>query len=99
MLGKSAILLLINPIQHQIDKVESGKQGRRQVDVLGHWEVRVILAADWIGRSKNTRSGIERGDDTSLGDGHGLLLHHFVQDGPGRLVHLVKFVNAADAAI
>ena len=42
---------------------------------------------------------IELTDDPSFGDGEGLLLHDFMQDGAGGIAHLVKLVDTADAVI
>ena len=56
-----------------------------------------IFSIDRIGRRKDTASGIETGMNSSLGDGHSLLHHHFVDGDAIFFGHFVKFVNANDS--
>ena len=40
-------------VEDQVDQVESAQECGRQVDVLRDWQVRVVLAADGVGGSKD----------------------------------------------
>jgi hypothetical protein len=80
-----AVRRLLNAVKHQVHQIESAQQRGRQINVLRHWQVGVVLATDRVGRSKNGRSGVESGDDASLGDRDGLLLHDFMEDGTSGL--------------
>ena len=73
MLGQLAVEVLVNLIQDEIQQIETRDQSRRKVDVPRHREVNVVLRADRVGRSKDRSSGVQRGDDTGLGDGYCLL--------------------------
>ena len=99
MSGELAVGALVDAIKHQVHQIESAQQRWRQVNVLRYRQVWVVFRADRVGRSKNTRPGIERSDDTRFCDGDSLLLHHFVQDRTSRVGHLVEFVDTADTAI
>jgi len=99
MLGKPPVGLLIGAVKDEIDKIKTGQQSRREIDVLGNGQVGVVTTADRVGGGQNTCPGVESGDDTSLGHGHSLLLHDFVQDRAGGFRHLVELVNAADTAV
>jgi hypothetical protein len=97
--GELAVGGLIDAVEHQVDQVESAEQRRREIDVLGNWEVGVVLAADRVGRSENRGSGVQSGDDAGLCDRDSLLLHNFVEDGAGRFRHLVELIDTADTAV
>ncbi len=71
----------------------------RQLDILNDSFVLVPLRLDGVGGGEDGRARIQGADDSRLGDGQRLLLHHFVQDGASALVHLVKLVNAANSVI
>jgi hypothetical protein len=40
---------LLYAVEDQVDQVESAQECGRQVDVLGDWQIRVVLAADGVG--------------------------------------------------
>jgi hypothetical protein len=79
--GELAVGGLIDAVEHQVDQVESAEQRRREIDVLGDWQVGVVLAADRVGGSKNRCSGVESSDDASFRDRDCLLFHDFVENG------------------
>ena len=54
----------------------------RQLEILDDRLVFVPLRIDWIGSCQNGSTRVQRTDDPRLGDGKGLLLHHFVKNGP-----------------
>ena len=90
---------LIDAVENQVDEIETTEECWWEVDVLRHRQVRIVSATDWIGGGQDTGSGVQRRDDSRFGDGDGLLLHDFVQDRAGRIIHLVEFVDAADTAV
>jgi len=93
------VRLLVDAVEDEIHQVETGEKGGGEIDILGNGKVGVISTADRVGRRENARPGVERGDDSSLGHRHGLLLHDFVQDRARGIVHLVKLIDAAHATI
>ena len=99
MTSQTGVGLGVDAIQNEINQIETGEQGRGEVNVLRDRQVGVVSTADGVGRSKDAGPGIERSDDAGLGYGYSLLLHDFVQDRAGRIVHLVELVNAADTAV
>ena len=44
---------LLYAVEDQVDQVESAQECGWQVDVLGDWQVRVVLAADGVGGSQD----------------------------------------------
>ena len=66
MLCEPSIVLLIDLVENEVKKVESGDQGRRKVDIPRDWPFQVVLRSDWIGSCQNGRPSIEGGDDTSF---------------------------------
>ena len=99
MAGEFAVRGLLDAVENEIDQVESAQQRRREVDVLWHGQVRIILATNGVGGGKDTRARVQRGDDAGFGDRDGLLFHDFVQDGARGFGHLVELVDAADTSI
>ena len=71
----------------------------RQLNIIDNGLVLVPLRLNWIGGCEDGCTGIQRADDSRLGDRQGLLLHHLVQDGPGALTHLVKFIDTAHTIV
>ena len=93
------ITVLVDLVEQQEDDVKSGKDRGLQVEIVDERLFHVVLGIDGISRCQNACSRIQRGDDPRFGNGYRLLLHDLVQDGPRGITHLVKLVNAADAAI
>lgn len=71
--------LLVGRVQQQVDEVEAGHEGRRQLQVGHHAHARIVARAHGVGGSQHAGAGIELRDDTCLGDRHRLLLHDLVQ--------------------
>lgn len=57
------------------------------------------LAIDGICSGHDTTPGVQTGVNPSLGDGHGLLLHDFVNSHPVHIRHLVKLVDTHHAPV
>ena len=53
----------------------------------------------WVGGRQNRCTSVEGADDTSLGNGEGLLLHDLVENGTSAVRHLVKLIDAADTIV
>ena len=51
--GELAVGGFLYAVKDQVDQVESAQECGRQVDVLRDWQVRVVLAADGVGGSKD----------------------------------------------
>ena len=115
MLGHPPVVNLVDLVKHEIQKIESGDQGRRQVDVLRNGQFGVVTRVDRVCSGQNGRPRVEGGDNTGLGDRNGLLLlidvsdasrpeigpthHNLVQYTSCRIGHLVKLVDAAYTAV
>ena len=56
-----------------------------QLNVVYNGPLGVPLWLDGVGRRQDGGPGIELTNDTSLGDGKGLLLHNLVQNGSNRV--------------
>jgi hypothetical protein len=55
--------------------------------------VDIVLTVDWIGGGNDTTSGVQRGMNTSFGNGDRLLFHDFVNGDSIDFRHLVKFID------
>ena len=118
MLGQLAVQLLIRLVlsitleywsyEDQEDEVKTREQSSGEVDVLAGRFLHVVAAEERVGGTEERHARIERGLDTRLGDGDGLLLHHllktrskkyFVDGGAVRVIHLIELINAANAVI
>jgi hypothetical protein len=99
VLSELPVTLVVNLVENEVKQVETGNEGRREVDVAGDGPLEVVLAADGVGGGEDGSTGVEGSNDTGLRDGNGLLFHHFVEDGTGSVGHLVELVNAADTAV
>lgn len=96
---QSSIVLLVDPVQYQVNEIEPRQQRGRKINVLRDGQVRVVFTPDRVRRGQDARSSVQGRDDPRFGDGDGLLLHDFVQDRAGGVGHLVELVDAADAAV
>lgn len=80
------------------DHVETGQDGRLEVDVFAGRLHVVVPAEDRVRGRQDGRSRVEDGGDAGLSDRDGLLLHGFVDGDLVADVHLVELVNAANAS-
>lgn len=55
-------------VEHQIDEVKSGEESRRQLDVVDHGELRVVLGIDRVGCGQDSRSGIQGANNARFGN-------------------------------
>ena len=81
VLGEPEVVLSVGPISDEPEKIKAGKESRRKLNVLRHRLLVVVPSVSRVGSGKDGDSGVEGGHDASLGNGHGLLLHHFVNGG------------------
>lgn len=75
---QSTICNFIDFVEDKVDEIESGKQRRREIDVLWDWKIWIVFTSDWICRGEDTGSCVEGGNDSCLCDGHSLLFHDFM---------------------
>ena len=73
MLGQASVTDLVDLVQDEVEQVESRDQSRRQVNVGWDGQTGVVFRIDGVRCGQDGSSGIEGGDDSSLGDRHGLL--------------------------
>lgn len=66
VLSQFPVEVLIHLIQYEVEQVETGNQGGREVDIPGHRQVDVVLGANRVGSCKDRRPSIQCRDDTSL---------------------------------
>ena len=71
----------------------------RQLYIFHHSEFLVPARHTRIGSCQDRGAGVEGADDTSLGDGEGLLFHDLVENGPCTVRHLVELINTADPIV
>lgn len=93
-LGYLSVQFTVVVVQDDVDQVEAGEEGVRQVNVPASRERRVVLSILGIGSSHYTAPGIETGMNACLGNGHCLLFHDFVDGHSVHLGHLVELVDA-----
>jgi len=99
VLGETQIIVPVWLVLNQPEEVKTREQGGRQLDVLLDGAARVVAAVGGIGSGQDGDAGVESGQDAGLGDRDCLLLHHLVDGRPVGVGHLIKLVDAADAAI
>lgn len=99
VLGDEAVALLVDIVGDDKEQIETGEKRVGEGDVLVGILVHVVLAEDGVGGSDDRAASVERGVDSGLGNGDGLLLHDFVDGDTIDLGHLVKLVDAHDSAI
>jgi len=86
-------------VKNQVNQVESGEESWRQFDVFNDWFLGVVFAFDGVRSGENSCSRVQGTDDTGFGDGDSLLLHGFVKDVSGVIVHFIEFIDAADTTV
>ena len=99
MLGDGLVAVPVVGVADDEDEIETGQNGRLEVDVLARCFEVVVSAEDRVGGGQNTRASVEDCGDTGLGDGDGLLLHLLLDGYTIFVTHLVEFVNANSTAI
>lgn len=99
VLRKLLIRLAIRGVKQEEEDIETRKEGSREVNVLNGRDARVVAAVDRVSGGEDGGSGVQGGGNTSLGDGDGLLLHDFVNCRAIVVVHLVEFIDGADAVV
>eukprot|EP00053_Salpingoeca_punica_P018582 m.182745 g.182745 ORF g.182745 m.182745 type:complete len:346 (-) comp17463_c1_seq6:1194-2231(-) len=97
--SEAAVLGAVWRVENEVDEVETREQCRRQLDVLHNRQVGVPARLVRVGGGKDRCPRVQRRNDAGLGNRHRLLLHDLVQDGAGAVGHLVKLVDAHDAAV
>jgi hypothetical protein len=75
-------------VQDEEEEVKAREERVWEVHILGDALAFVVPPVERIGSSQHRGTSVERGGDARLGDGDGLLLHHLVDGGPVRFVHL-----------
>lgn len=73
MSRQSPVTYFIDLVQHEVEQIESGDERWWEINVLGDGPLEVVLGADWVGSGENRGTGIECGDNPSLGDRNSLL--------------------------
>ena len=99
VLCEMAINLLVALVQDDEEEIETRHDGGRHVDVGPKRGLAVITPTDRVCCCEDTRARVQGGLNARLGDGDGLLFHGFVNGDLISNIHLVKFVDSADAVI
>lgn len=89
----------VDRILDHAEHVETRQNRFRELHVLLERYRGVVSPSNWVSRSNNSTSGLQRGDDTRFGDRNRLLLHCLVNRCSVRIVHLVELVDQAVAFI
>ena len=93
------VLRLVSLVEQKEDHVEAGEEGLGQVDVqVGPLRL-VVAAIHRVGSGQDRRTSVETCSDACFGDRNCLLLHDLVNVGAVALIHLVKLINTANAAV
>lgn len=99
MISQAPIMGVALLVKNQVNQVKTRKQSRWELDVVDHTQFRVILGVHWVGGSKNGCSRIQGTDYASLSNRNSLLFHGFVKNHSGAIIHLIEFINAANASV
>merc|ERR1712118_514895 len=99
MLCKTTVCVLVSFVQHQPNEVKARHEVRRKINVLHDRLPLVIGGIFWIRGSQDGAASVEAAHDAALGNRDSLLLHHFMENGPRVLIHLVELVNATDTTV
>ena len=98
-LGQALVFSRVDGVADNTEDVETRQNGLGELDVLTERHGAVVAATDRVGGSHDGTASLQCCDDTSLGDGDGLLLHCFVNGCSVLVVHLVKLINQAGTPI
>lgn len=99
MVCKSLVACFALFVEDEVDKVKSRQEGRWDVDVVDDREAWIVLTLLRVRSCKNGGSSIQRANNSSLSDRHCLLLHCLMKNHSCVVIHLVKFINAANTPI
>ncbi|WVZ21312.1 hypothetical protein V8G54_008634 [Vigna mungo] len=99
MMGNVIICLIIWIINHNIHEIEPRKYSRWKGHIVLKWFRFIIASPSRIGSGKNGRTSIKCCLYSSFCDTNSLLFHGLVNGNLIFDVHLVKFINAADAIV
>lgn len=58
MLSEPSVKSFVHLVENEIEEIESGNEGWREVDILGYGLGTVVLGADRVGSSEDGGSGI-----------------------------------------
>mmetsp|Transcript_14169 Transcript_14169/g.30977 ORF Transcript_14169/g.30977 Transcript_14169/m.30977 type:complete len:625 (+) Transcript_14169:188-2062(+) len=97
--GDSPIQIVVGPVVKDEHQIESGQNGRLDVQIFRHRLAQIVISVAGVGRRHHRAPGWQRGHDPGLGHRYLLLLHGLQQSvpvGPGGFVELV---DAADALV
>ena len=99
-LGDLAVVPLVGGVGEREDKVETGDERGREIDLRGQG-VRVLVEPSLlgVGGRQHGAPALEGSGDSRLGDGDLLRLHGLVERGPVLLGHLVKLVDACETLV
>ena len=97
--GKGIIVVFINLIFHDSEKVKPGKDWCSEVDVVVEVQGGIVCSLQRICCGDDAASSLQTGVDSCLGDRDGLLLHGFVDGGSVFVVHLVELIDEADTLV
>ena len=81
------------------EQVETGHNGRRDVDIQPQRLAVVVASTSGICRCENRSARVQRRLDARLGDTYCLLFHRFVDSNLVFDVHFVELVYAAHAVV
>lgn len=73
MLCQSAIIHLVDFVQHKVQQVKSRDEGRWEINVGRDGQFGIIARVDGVRSGQDGCSGVERSDDACFGNGDGLL--------------------------
>ncbi|KAH3664119.1 hypothetical protein OGAPHI_004833 [Ogataea philodendri] len=99
VLGQSLVIFSAWTVQNQKEHVKSRQKSSWKIDIFVWRHLGVVSSVKRVSSCQNRCPGVQGGGDSSLGDRNRLLLHHFVNSSPVRLLHLVELINTADTIV
>lgn len=99
MLRDIQIRLRVTLIQHHKEQIKATHNWRAHLQICPERLLPIVPPPNRVCRSEDGRACIERGVDTGFGNRNCLLFHRFVDGDLVANIHLIKFVNGADAVV
>jgi hypothetical protein len=73
VLRQALVVVAGRRVEDQEEEIETGQKRGRQIDVVDGGDFRVVAAVQRIGGGQDGSTSVQRGRDTGLGDGNGLI--------------------------
>eukprot|EP00968_Pinguiococcus_pyrenoidosus_P002762 scaffold149_cov315-Pinguiococcus_pyrenoidosus.AAC.100 len=90
MPGQHRVPLGVGIVHQDEHQVEAAEQRRAHLQVLSHGQASVVVATDRVRGREDRASAAQRGDNTTLGNAHPLLLHCLQEGAAGVAAVLVR---------